>query len=311
MYNEYIKRDMGKLNMRNYKFRVKDIKKIDKELCKFMKVCKDCGKLKLMIRFGKQKQGKDGRRNKCSKCEYNKSKKHNKKCLQCNKEFKTLDKNSKFCSQECYGKWKSKNYKGELNHRYNRVEIKCSYCGKDILRIPSHIRENRHYFCNRDCKSKYHREVIKCDYCGKEISKKHSELKKSNKHFCSVGCQKQYQSILEHNPNYNPNRTQEDRERGRDIEGYINFIKEVLKRDNYTCQLSGVKSTGSNLVVHHLNGYNWYKEGRTDINNGVTLLKEIHDLFHQLYRYGNNTKEQFEEFKERYFKGEFKEILDK
>ena len=295
--------------MRNYKFRVKDIKKIDKELCKFMKVCKDCGELKLMIEFGKAKLGKDGRRNKCLKCEYRKSKKYSKKCLQCGKEFKTSDKNCKFCSQECYGKWKSKNYKGELNHRYNRVKIKCSYCGKDIFRIPSHVKGNSN-FCNNDCRNKYHREVIKCDYCGKEFSIKHSKLKRSNKHFCSVECQKQFQSILEHNPNYNPNLTDAEREKGRHIEGYNDFIKGVYERDNYTCQICG-DDKGRNLNAHHLNGYNWYKEGRTDVNNGITLCDKCHKLFHKLYGQGNNTKEQFEEFKERYNNGEFKEVLDK
>ena len=104
----------------------------------------------------------------------------------------------------------------------------------------------------------------------------------------------------ENNPNWNSNLTDEDRAERRSVyPGYAQFVKNVMARDNYTCQITGIKSNGKNLVVHHINGYNWDKEHRVDVNNGIVLCVEIHKLFHKLYGQGNNTEEQFNDFLEK------------
>lgn len=38
------------------------------------------------------------------------------------------------------------------------------------------------------------------------------------------------------------------------------------------------------------------KKKRTDVDNGITICRAIHYLFHNIYGRHNNTKEQFEEF---------------
>lgn len=48
--------------------------------------------------------------------------------------------------------------------------------------------------------------------------------------------------------------------------------------------------------ICNIYSYDWDKEHRTDLNNGVTLCNKCHKEFHKKYGYGNNTKEQFEEF---------------
>ena len=112
---------------------------------------------------------------------------------------------------------------------------------------------------------------------------------------CKFRCPKCYEPLKgENHPNWNKDISQEEREKGRLIQGYSDFINNVYERDNYTCQVCS--KHGGDLQVHHLNGYNWCKEGRTDTNNGVTLCKKCHKEFHDLYGRGNNTKEQFEEF---------------
>ena len=76
-------------------------------------------------------------------------------------------------------------------------------------------------------------------------------------------------------PRWNPNLTQEERELSRHIEGYNEWRKQVYERDNYTCQCCKNKQK-NNLNAHHLNGYNWDKEHRLDIGNGITLCEEFH-----------------------------------
>lgn len=113
---------------------------------------------------------------------------------------------------------------------------------------------------------------------------------------CKFRCPECYEPPKgENHPSWNPDLTSKDRENNRNYLEYDNFIKTVMKRDNYLCQITG-RISKSDLVVHHLNGYNWDKDNRTNPDNAITLCKSIHKLFHRLYGYGNNTEEQFENF---------------
>ncbi|AYA77336.1 hypothetical protein DOE78_18820 [Bacillus sp. Y1] len=71
--------------------------------------------------------------------------------------------------------------------------------------------------------------------------------------------------------------------------------KKVFRRDNFKCRCCGSKKSNT-LRAHHLDGYNWCVERRTDIYNGVTLCDTCHKDFHAAYGYGDNTEHQFNEW---------------
>lgn len=96
----------------------------------------------------------------------------------------------------------------------------------------------------------------------------------------------------ENHPNWNPNLTDEERMKYRKYNEYEKFRIAVYERDNYTCQFCG-DNKGGNLVAHHLDSYDWCKDKRTDVNNGITLCEDCHSNFHSVYGYGRNTKKQF------------------
>lgn len=213
-------------------------------------------------------------------------------CTFCGKSFtkKKSDFTGKnnFCSKKCKDRWqidglrgpnnpfykkthslksinlmkdtlKQVRLKGELNPRYNRKPVKCEVCGEISLKIPYLIDRSKNQYCSRECRHIGQSEII-------------------------AGV---------NNPNYNPQLSEQDREKRIKVLGYIKFKNSVLRRDEDSCALCKSKEK---LVVHHLNSYHWDKENRLNPKNGITLCCKCHQSFHKTYGYKFNTKKQFEEF---------------
>lgn len=137
-----------------------------------------------------------------------------------------------------------------------------------------------------------------CDNCGKplHITKEgYTKRNRNGKCYCHACAQSLFNSG-ENCHFWKSEKTKEEREQDRSYPEYLDFIKKVMARNNYTCQCCGKNSNEIKLVVHHLDGYNWCVERRTDETNGITLCESCHKNFHSHYGLGNNTKEQFEEW---------------
>lgn len=108
-------------------------------------------------------------------------------------------------------------------------------------------------------------------------------------HACPY-CSRQRGSNHHH---FNSNLTDKERLQKRDVNKNYIWRIAVYKRDNYRCVCCNAYG---DMNAHHLDGYNWCKEKRFDLDNGATLCLDCHKRFHQIYGHGNNTKTQFNDF---------------
>lgn len=116
-----------------------------------------------------------------------------------------------------------------------------------------------------------------------------------------------------------------------------NWKRDSLKKYNYCCGITGEYS--DKLVVHHLYGFNLLLDEtlselnldvRSQVNLysgdellqienlllkkhyeyglGIPLMSHIHNLYHNIYGKGNNTKDEFEIFKTDYLNGKYRDL---
>lgn len=140
--------------------------------------------------------------------------------------------------------------------------------------------------------------LCQCE-CGNKIEVSGVFLRRGTTKSC--GCLKLENKGEKHH-RYNPNLTDEERGKHRYAFGDENVHKwrvSVFLRDGCACQNCGDKQEKGNWIkinAHHLDGWNWCKEKRFDVDNGITLCKDCHTDFHKKYGSGNNTRQQFEEY---------------
>ena len=172
------------------------------------KFCKGCRIEKPIDNFTKSKNIKDGYENKCKVCRSMARKKHVKICQCCKEEFKTSDKDAKFCSSKCHGA-----------SRRRSVLRNCAYCDSEVEVSPSKSRNQEVFYCDQDCRTEhlkvimkeernpnYNRVDYKCDGCNKSIKVIPSRIKQQKYIFCSNECYKNNIGLYfsrEDNPNYN------------------------------------------------------------------------------------------------------------
>jgi len=165
-------------------------------------------------------------------------------CKQCKKKFEVQNhrKNTaKFCSYKCRSQYQKKFKKGKNSPKWKKeshIKLICAQCGEEYDELIQ--RKERSHFCSKKCKYKWESE--------NRIKEKRYNWKGGNK---------------------------------RRNEGYYNskykkWRSAVFERDNWTCQTC--RSRGVYLEAHHIKSWAEYPELRFDIDNGVALCKDCHNL---------------------------------
>jgi len=114
-----------------------------------------------------------------------------------------------------------------------------------------------------------------CTGCGEEFEARPDAVKHNKQIHCER-CSYTIDRSGENSSNWNPNLTQEDRENNRTTEKDVQWKKKVMKRDNYECVISGDK----NFEIHHIFSHANFKNLRYVEENGITISKKIHKIYH-------------------------------
>ena len=128
----------------------------------------------------------------------------------------------------------------------------------------------------------------------------------------SCGCLRH--RLGENNPCWKHELTEEDRDYTRTISGYGRWKQQVKELAHYTCDCCGYVGEKNDGIMrsHHLNNYDTHKELAVDINNGVCLCLKCHTMFHTKHMGHCKipcTEQDYIEFKQRFLKGEFNDLL--
>jgi len=221
---------------------------------------------------------------------------YNKKCKFCNTDFTSKNNRTLYCSNSCKNKY----------HLQNKdPNTICNYCGKSFYKKEAKKKQNKLHHCSKECHNKYMKKQdykeYTCSNCNSIFKKNRlHQLKNKELPFCSKECANKYNGKKhrrEKHHNFNKNLTDEERTQRRDTYDNIKWRRSIFKRDNYTCRICKKKG---HLNAHHLENYSTNKEKRFCLDNGVTLCKECHKLFHSIFGYKNNTASQFNEFQKSY-----------
>jgi len=114
------------------------------------------------------------------------------KCDYCGKEYRTYNTPRgvhHYCSKVCA--WKGHSTK---------QKVYCEWCGEELYRRIIDIRNNKHFFCSKNCyDARQSRDKIQlvCKTCGKSFYRSPSWLKQKSGYYCSLSCRNMSQDWKE------------------------------------------------------------------------------------------------------------------
>jgi len=210
-------------------------------------------------------------------------------CKNCNKEFYFYPSKQKgiYCSIVCRN----------TNRWGNNFKVKCLSCNKKFKTYKSRIKIGKGKYCSKNCYGISKQGQVGCRK-GSKLTEEH-KIKLSSAHKGQKGWWEGKKLSKEHrykiglgakgripwnkglHPEYMQKNNHSNWKGGItpfNLSERVKFRrtiqKQVLKKDNYTCQLCGIY--GGNMTVDHIQSWAEYIELRFNINNCRTLCQSCH-----------------------------------
>lgn len=142
-------------------------------------------------------------------------------------------------------------------------------------------------------------KLCMCSDCGLLFRKPPSRVKRAKHQFCDELCRRSWMKGS-HHPSWQGGSTASTfSEWVRSQAAYKNWVKAVLERDDFTCQISG---RTDELQAHHIlmKAEMFHPEKAFDVDNGITLNKDVHKRIHELIREGKDFEEATEIVRKEY-----------
>jgi len=175
--------------------------------------------------------------------------------------------------------------------------LNCKICGKKFKRPLCHMLF-KNQFCSQRCYQENKKQALRkgryfnCLHCNNQFYRKPFDIKNGNNKFCSRNC---YLSWQKGRPKSERLKALwRDGRRGginasnwkggitpinrkiRNGEKYKNWRTAIFERDDYTCQECNKKNIY--LHAHHIKPFSLFPRLRFDVDNGITLCKQCHNL---------------------------------
>lgn len=191
-----------------------------------------------------------------------------------------------YCSRECQHKGASLYPNKPVRGAYKV----CPICGENFYVCQGSL--NYRKYCSRKChdKSQENHPILKCLICGKDYRTYYSQVKLRGSKYCSKKCMQIGASLKtgEKSHSWKGGISYLKKQIRKNIE-WKEWRRQVFERDNWTCQICGIRSSKNEYVEihpHHIKSYSEYPELRFNVDNGQTLCSKCHHKLHGILSKG-------------------------